>query len=214
MNFRVLSNAADSFVGGLKKMKINHAAQKELNQLAKSGAEGVEDAAKEVAEKASKEIADITEDVSKRKAVRNSLKEATSSSGNSDVVDKAIKKQKPGKLETPSNSYEYRQRIEDGNEIFEKRATGTENWITTDNQDYAIARRGAHSKENQFTYSTTGSSDSLPSVIAENTSKTKAGEHAGIDFESFSDFVGNHPGWAMGGAIASGAVVGQILDDD
>lgn len=212
---RTLANMSDAVAGGLKKFKINYTAQKELNKLAKSGADDIEKAAKDITDKAAKDVADVTEKVAERKRVRNSLKEAKAPSReNADVVQQAINKgttnAKTGSIKFTNESGDVYTRTKnpewvkgDADKTHGGRYLYTRNGESIDGQDFGAAKKDFIHNGGTF-----------ESEIAEQISKTQAGEHAGIDFGKFGDFVGNHPGWAVGGAVGGGFLLNEILDDD
>lgn len=160
-------------------------------------------ATKETAEKIGKEtgekLASIDAKQSARretaKAYKNAVKEARHPTERAAAA-----------IETPTTSYDYRQRIDNGKEVFERRPTGSSDssWASVDTREYRDARRNSHSNTAEFTYESPGSSsNNLPSVIAQENAESGAGFWDGI------------PGWAkMGGAAVAGGIASSIIFDD
>ena len=127
--------------------------------------------------------------------------------GSDDVVKTAAKQ---GANAVSPPNYNYRQRIQDGVEIFERQprsGKGKNEWESISSKDYADARRRNHTSESEF-------SDQLlpdPIEIADDVSKTGAGDGAGINLLRFAS---NHPvGTALTG-LGVGIVGTNIFDDD
>lgn len=127
--------------------------------------------------------------------------------GSDDVVKAAAKK---GANAVSPPNYNYRQRVQDGVEIFERQprsGKGKKKWESISSKDYADARRRNHTSESEF-------SDQLlpaPIEVADDVSKTAAGDGAGVNLLQFAS---EHPvGTALAG-LGVGVVGANIFDDD
>lgn len=143
-------------------------------------------------------------DATGKKIKKPKIKEARVSGNESNnVVDEAINQQR---ISEPVTSYDYRQRIVNGKEVFEKRPTGAGDsaWASIDDvTEYRDARRNSHSNTAEFTYSSAETTGNLPAVIAQENCESGAGWWDGI------------PGWAkLGGAAVAGGIAGAFLADD
>lgn len=174
-------------------------------------------ATKEVAEQIGKETGEKLAAIDAKQAARRETARAYKTSLNearrpsSSKATEAINN--PGnspKIDSPVTSYDYRQRIVDGKEVFEKRPTGASDsaWASIDDvREYRDARRNSHSKTSEFTYTSHETTGNLPAVItAQETAQAQAAE-------GIWDGI---PEWAKmtGAAVAGGIAAGVIFDDD
>ena len=156
---------------------------------------------------AQKGIEDIVQHAVKQdeiyKAAKNEERKIKKARKPSERATEAINQQR---INEPITSYDYRQRIVNGKEVFEKRPTGAGDsaWASIDDvTEYRDARRNSHSNTAEFTYSSAETTGNLPAVIAQENCESGAGWWDGI------------PGWAkLGGAAVAGGIAGAFLADD
>lgn len=157
--------------------------------------------------KAQKGLDDIVQAAVKQdeiyKTAKNEARGIKKARKPSERATEAINQQR---ISEPITSYDYRQRIVNGKEVFEKRPTGAGDsaWASIDDvTEYRDARRNSHSNTAEFTYSSAETTGNLPAVIAQENCESGAGWWDGI------------PGWAkLGGAAVAGGIAGAFLADD
>lgn len=199
-------------LGGLTKaaIGIGGSAAKGVSKI--FGDEAVEAVGKKVGE-LQKGVDDIVGKAVKQdeiyKAAKNKargIKEA-STKGSSDVVNEAISKN--SKPVAPTTSYDYRNRVVDGTEVFERRPTGgnDSSWVSVDGAEYGQARRNSHSKTSEFSYTATETTGNLPAVIAEQNASGKLSE----TWDGLPDWA-KYTGTAVAGGIAGAVLFGGDND--
>lgn len=211
---RQVLNGVDELAGSFK---VNRAVRSAVKEGGEEAAKNASKAAKEIGE-------DVAERIGKRNAA-NQAEQAVKSEAKktynqavhgvneakkgSDSATKAIQRE----IDTPITKYDYRQRVVNNQEIFERRPTGSNgSWANIDNVEYANARRGAHSNSSEFTFESRASSEDVPALVkAQEVAQTGAGDNAGFDLMQFA---ADHPvGTALAG-LGVGVVGANLLDND
>lgn len=128
-----------------------------------------------------------------------------------ETAEAAVKQGSPKAIVDPVTKFDYRQRVVDGKEVFERRPNGADDsaWGIVDTDEYKNARRSSHSKTAEFTYESTASSSDLPAVIADENAKSGAGFWSGL-----GGMIQDHPYVAAGIAGGVGVAGGALLFDD